>query len=111
MRVTITVLCASVGAARTPRLWVYCGSESALVRCDPRRNLHNVTSSMFCVGFDPTFPLLEDRTLCVITFVMYRHYDSLVLYAVSTVTHSDHVHLHERISDFRTIVIFAVVNT
>jgi hypothetical protein len=70
MQVTITVRCASVGAVRTPRLWVYYGRVAALshgaIPVCARPNLHSVTPSMFCVRFDPTFPLLEDRTLCVI---------------------------------------------
>ena len=73
MQVTSTVRCASVGAVGIPRLWVYDDrvgrhvaalSYGATPVC-ARPNLHSVTSSMFCVGFDPTFALQEDRTLCV----------------------------------------------
>ena len=104
MQVTIAVRCASVGAVGAPRLWVYYGrvrrhaaalSYGATTVC-ARPNLHSVTSPMFCVGFDPAFPLLEDRTLCVMRcYNVYRRCDSFVLYAVSTVTPSDHVHLLE----------------
>ena len=115
MQVTITVGCASVGAVGTPRLWVYYGlvrrhlaalSYGATTVC-ARPNLHSVTS---CFVWDSTpRSLCWTTALCVWYAVrMYRHYNSLVFYAVSTVTRSDHVHLLERVSDFLT-VIFAVV--
>jgi hypothetical protein len=110
---TISVRCASVGAVGIPRLWVYYDrvgrhvaalSYGATAVC-ARPNLHSVTTAMFCVELDPTFALLEDRTL---RDQLYRHYDPLVLYAVSTVTRSDHVRLLESLR-LRTVVIFAVV--
>jgi hypothetical protein len=97
-------------------VWVYYSlvrrHVAALSHCATtvcaRPNLHSATS---CFVMDSTpRSVCWKSALCVwYAVIMYRHYGSLVFYAVSTVIRSDHFHLLERISDFRTVVIFAVV--